>query len=115
MMITLQGVDSDMIANNLSPFEPTHPGELIKDELEANNLTQAKLAENIGIKPSLLNEIIKGKRSVNTELALLLEAALNIPADLLLNLQSDYNMQMAKSDASFMKRLSAIRNIAATL
>ncbi|MDE6757269.1 MAG: HigA family addiction module antidote protein [Muribaculaceae bacterium] len=114
-MITLQGVDSDMIANNLSPFEPTHPGELIKDELEANNLTQAKLAENIGIKPSLLNEIIKGKRSVNTELALLLEAALNIPADLLLNLQSDYNMQMAKSDVSFMKRLSAIRNIAATL
>lgn len=104
-----------MIANNLTPFEPAHPGELIKDELDANNLTQVKLAENIGVKPSLLNEIIKGKRSVNTELALLLEAALNIPADLLLNLQSDYNMQIAKSDASFMKRLSAIRNIAAAL
>lgn len=29
-----------------------------------------------------------------------MEAALNIPADQLLNLQSDYNMQMAKSDAS---------------
>lgn len=33
-------------------------------------------------------------------MALLMEAALNIPADQLLNLQSDYNMQMAKSDAS---------------
>ncbi len=104
-----------MIANNLTPFEPTHPGELIKDELEANNLTQAKLAENIGVRPSLLNEIIKGKRSVNTEMALLIEAALNIPADLLLNLQSDYNMQKAKSDTSFMNRLSTIRNIAAAL
>ena len=114
-MITLQGVAPDMIANNLTPFEPTHPGELIKDELEANSITQAKLAENIGVKPSLLNEIIKGKRGVNTEMALLIEAALNIPADLLLNLQSDYNMQMAKSDASFMKRLSSIRNIAARL
>lgn len=40
---------------------------------------------------------------------------MNLPADLLLNLQSDYNMQMAKSDVSFMKRLSAIRKIAAML
>ena len=55
----------------------------------------------------------KARGGVNTEMALLIEAALNIPADLLLNLQSDYNMQIAKSDASFMKRLSSIRNIAA--
>lgn len=33
-----------MIANNLTPFEPTHPGELIRDELEERHLTQAKLA-----------------------------------------------------------------------
>ena len=104
-----------MIANNLTPFEATHPGELIKDELEANHLTQAKLAESIGVGASLLNEIIKGKRAINTEMALLIEAALNIPADLLLKLQSDYNMQIAKSNATFMKRLSAIRNIAAIL
>lgn len=114
-MITLPGVAPNMIANNLTPFEPTHPGELIKDELKANNLTQAKLAESIGVKPSLLNEIIKGKSGVNTEMALLIEAAMNIPADLLLKLQADYNMQRIKSDTSFMKRLSSIRNIAAAL
>lgn len=114
-MITLPEVAPDMIANNLTPFEPTHPGELIKDELESRNITQAKLAESISVSPSLINEIIKGKRSVNTEIALLIEAALDIPADLLLNLQSDYNMQITKSDVSFMKRLSAIRNIAAIL
>ena len=62
--LKLQGVAPDMIANNLATFEPTHPGELIKDELEANSITQAKLAESIGVKPSLLNEIIKGKRGV---------------------------------------------------
>ena len=114
-MITLAGVAPDMIANNLTPFEPTHPGELIKDELEAGNITQAKLAESIGVSPSLINEIIKGKRGVNAEMALLIEAALNVPADLLLNLQRDYNMQMVKSNASFMKRLSSIRSIAAVL
>lgn len=114
-MITLKGIKPDMIANNLDPFEPTHPGELIKDELEARNMTQAKLAKQIGIKPSMLNEIIKGKRAINTKMALLFEAALGIPANLWLNLQSDYNMQIAKSDASFMKRLESIRRIAAVL
>ena len=114
-MITLTGIPSDMIANNLIPYEPTHPGELIRDEIEARGLTQARVAESIGVRPSLLNEIIKGKRAVNTEISLLLEAALNIPADMLLNLQSDYNMQVAKSDKSFMQRLASVRRIAAAL
>lgn len=33
-MIEIEGIDPKMIANNLEPFEPTHPGELIKDEIE---------------------------------------------------------------------------------
>ncbi len=114
-MITIPGIDPEMIANNLTPFEPTHPGELIKGGLEARNISQAALASNIGIKPSLLNEIIKGKRAVNTQIALLVEAALDIPANLLLNLQNDYNMQVAKADASFMQRISSIRKIASML
>ncbi|MDE5888277.1 MAG: helix-turn-helix domain-containing protein [Muribaculaceae bacterium] len=61
-MITLQDVAPDMITNNLTPFETTHPGELIKDEREPNSITQAKLAASIGVKSSLLSEIIKGKR-----------------------------------------------------
>lgn len=114
-MYTLPNIAPDMIANNLLPFEPTHPGELIMDELEARNLTQAKLAENIGVSPSLLNEIIKGKRAVNTEMALMLEAAIDLPADMLLNMQSAYNMHMAKSNSSFMQKLALIRKIAAAL
>jgi addiction module HigA family antidote len=100
-MITLPNIDPSMIANNLTPFEPTHPGELLRDELEERKLTQAKLAEQIGVSPSLINEVIKGKRAVNTELALLLEAALGIDAHMWLNLQSDYNMQVAKSVNQF--------------
>ena len=113
-MYTLPNVAPDMIANNLLPFEPTHPGELIMDELEARNMPQGKV-ENNGGSPSLLNEIIKGKRAVNTEMALMLEAAIDLPADMLLNMQSAYNMQMAKSNSSFMQRLALIRKIAAAL
>ena len=67
-MMALPNIDPSMIANNLTPFEPTHPGELIRDELEERCLTQAKLAEQIGVSPSLLNEVVNGKRGVNTEL-----------------------------------------------
>lgn len=105
----------NMIANNITPFELTHPGELIRNELEARNLSQAKLANQIGVSPSLLNEVINGKRAVNTELALLLEAAFGIEAELFLKLQSAYNMQVAKSDSTFMNRLANIRKIAAVL
>lgn len=114
-MITLANIDPAMIANNLTAFEPTHPGELIRDELEARNLSQAKLSRQIGVSPSLLNEVVNGKRAVNVELALLLEAALGIDAELFLKLQSDYNMQVVKSDSSFMSRLANIRKIAAVL
>jgi addiction module HigA family antidote len=114
-MIKLQNIDTSMIANNLTPFEPTHPGQLIREELEERELTQAKLAEQIGVSPSLLNEVINGKRAVNTELALLLEAALGIAAHIWLDMQADYNMQVAKSDSSFMSRLANIRRIAAVL
>lgn len=114
-MITTPGVDPSMIANNLSPYRPTHPGTLIRDELEERGLTQAGLATRIGVSPSMLNEVINGKRAVNTELALLVEAALEIPAHILLDLQADYNMQIAKSNKSFMSRLADIRRVAAVL
>ena len=43
------------------------------------------------------------------------EAALDVPADSVMNLQLKYNMQVAKNDASFMERLSLIRKYAAML
>ena len=66
-MITLEGIDPKMIANNLTPFEPTHPGEMIKDEVEYRGLSQKKLAAEMGMSPSLLNEILNGRRRVSTE------------------------------------------------
>ena len=42
-MITLKGVDSKMIANNLIPSEPIHPGEILKDEIEYRGISQRNL------------------------------------------------------------------------
>ena len=114
-MITLEGIDPKMIANNLTPFEPTHPGEMIKDEVEYRGLSQKKLAAEMGMSPSLLNEILNGRRRVSIEYALLFEAALGIDAELWIRLQADYDMQVAKSDKSFMERLAKIKKVAAVL
>jgi addiction module HigA family antidote len=95
-MIELKDTGPNMIANNLVPSTPIHPGEMIKDELEYRGISQRKFAESIGISYTLLNEVLNGKRAVTTEYALLFEAALGIDADIWLRTQSDYNKQMAK-------------------
>ena len=114
-MITLKGVDPKMIANNIEPFEPTHPGELIKDEIEYRHISQQQLAAEMGVSYTVLNDIINGKRAVNTKFALLCEAALSVPAYVLTGLQADYDMQMAKRDKSFLDKLKSIKKIAAVL
>lgn len=108
-------LNPQMIANNLKPFLPTHPGEVLKDELEHRGISQRGLARQIGISYSVLNEVLNGKRSLNTELALMMEAALGVDAAPLLAMQNDYDMLMAERDASFMEKLRNIRQIAAAL
>lgn len=112
-MITLKGVEPKMIANNLTPSELIHPGEMIKDEIEYRGISQRKLAVQMGISPTLLNEILNGKRAISTEYALLFEAALGIDAEIWLRLQADYDMQVAKSNKSFLERLAQVRKLAA--
>jgi addiction module HigA family antidote len=114
-MVELKNIDPNMIANNLVPSTPIHPGEMIKDELAYRGISQRKFAESIGISPSILNEVLNGKRAVTTEYALLFEAALGIDADIWLRTQLDYNKQIAKKDTKFMDRLAEIRKIAALL
>ena len=114
-MIKIEGVDPNMIANNLIPFEPTHPGEIIKDEIEYRGLSQRKLAAQMGISYMLLNEILNGKRAVSAHYALLFEAALGIPAQIWIRMQTKYDLQVAKSDKSFLERLANIRKIAVAL
>jgi addiction module HigA family antidote len=114
-MITLKGVDPRMIANNLTPYEPTHPGEVLKDEIECRGISQRKLAARMGVAYSVLNEILNCKRPVTTEYALLFEAVLGIDAEPLIGMQADYNIQVAKKDKSFAARLAQIRKVAAAL
>ena len=79
-----------------APFVATHPGELIKDELKERNMTQKELSELTGIKPSVLSETINGKRSVSLSVAMALEKALGISAEMWMNLQTQYDLDSAQ-------------------
>lgn len=93
----------------------THPGEILKDELEERGISQRHLAESMGLTYSVVNEILNGRRPLTAKTALMFEAALDVPADSLMYLQTKYNMQTARKDTAIQKILKEIRKIAAVL
>ncbi len=90
-------------------FTPTHPGEVLKDEIEYRKISQSVLAKQMGISYKILNDILNERRAVTPTTAMMFEAALNIPAYSLINLQTKYNMQIVRQDSSFMAKLEKIR------
>ncbi len=96
-------------------FTPTHPGEVLKDEVEYRGLSQRVLAKQMGLSYKVLNDILNERRPLSTTTAMLFEAAMGLPADVLMRLQLKYNMQIASCDKTFIKRLAKIRKIAAVL
>ncbi len=112
-MVHVKGKDDSMVANNLEPHYLTHPGEVIKDELEFRGISQRRLAAVIGVPASQLNEVLNAKRPLSAEMALLIEQALGLDAAPLLRLQMEYNLLSAKRNKSFLERLKDIPRIAA--
>ena len=94
-------------------FYHTHPGEVVKDELEERGISQRKFADSLGMGYSVLNEILNARRPITTTTALMFEAALDIPADSLLKMQMKYNIHTAMNDNTLHEKLKAIRRIAA--
>ncbi|MBO0931231.1 HigA family addiction module antitoxin [Fibrella aquatilis] len=95
------------LGEEIFPAHPTHPGEMLADELEARNITQKHLAELLGISATFISELIRGKKSVSVAMALKLEQALQIDASFWLNAQRNYNRDMVYHKAKReMKRLN---------
>lgn len=94
---------------------PTHPGEVLKDEIEERGISQRQLADTMGLAYSVVNEILNGRRPLTAKTALMFEASLDVPADSLMYLQTKYNMQTARKDSSLLDVLKNIPRIAAVL
>lgn len=101
--------------SDLVPSSPIHPGEIVKDELEARGISQRKFASIIGCSYTVFNEILNCKRPITTDYALRIEAAIGIKAYMLVNMQSEYNLQTARQDCQLTVILNKIRMAAAML
>ena len=72
------------------------PGETLAEELEVRGMTQRELAARLGRPPQVVNEIINGKKAITPDTAIGLCQVLGIEATFWTNLESRYQMTLAR-------------------
>lgn len=77
-----------------TPWTATHPGIILRYELEDREISQKDFAVMIGMQKSHLNELIKGKRPITKPIADKIEEVLGISAVSLVNMQTQYEYDM---------------------
>ena len=75
---------------------PIHPGEILADELEETGLSAKRLADDIQVPPNRLYQILAGKRNITEDTALRLSRYFGMSADFWMNLQSAYELDLAR-------------------
>lgn len=80
-------------------LDPITPGEiLLKEFLEPMGLSQNKLARDIDVPITRINDIIHGKRGITADTALRLGAYFGTTPEFWTHLQSRYELKLAKRD-----------------
>ena len=83
----------------MNRIAPIHPGEILMAEfLEPFKLSQNKLANDIGVSPRRINEIVHGKRAVTANTALRLAKYFRMSPQFWLGLQMDYELDLQQDE-----------------
>ncbi|MFZ5808963.1 MAG: HigA family addiction module antitoxin [Chloroflexota bacterium] len=76
-------------------LKPVHPGEILLEEfLKPMNLSQNRLAIDIGVDARRINEIVLGKRSITADTALRLARYFGTSPQFWLGLQAEYDLDV---------------------
>ena len=75
---------------------PPHPGEGLKDDLQALELTTAQAAEALGVTRQQVHRVLTGQSAISPEMALRLEAVIGSTADHWLRLQAAHDLAKAR-------------------
>ena len=79
---------------------PIHPGVTRREDfMEPLNLSANGLSEALGVPQNRISDIVRGRRGVTADTALRLERAFGVSAAFWLNLQSHYELEVARRDA----------------
>lgn len=81
----------------MTVIKPIHPGEILREEfLKPMGISAYRLAKDIGVPVNRITAITKEERAISPETALLLSRYFELSDELWLNLQSHYDMELAK-------------------
>ncbi len=78
---------------NPAPLMAVHPVIMVKPELQERGISQKDFAKILDIQASHLSEVLNGKRSLSAELAVKIQNAIGIPAEILLSAQAQYELE----------------------
>ncbi len=83
----------------IDKMPPVHPGEILLEEfMKPMGLTQYRLAKAMHVYPRKINEILQGKRSVTADTALRLSRFFGTTAEVWMNLQAHYDLELARDE-----------------
>lgn len=80
--------------------KPIHPGEILADELQEIGLNASQLADKIGVPKNRIYQILHGQRNLTADTALRLGKFFNTGAELWLNLQKAYELDVARQNVN---------------
>lgn len=91
-------------------FDPITPGEILKTEfLEPMNISQSKLAGDLDIPISRVNDIVKGSRAITVDTAIRLAEYFGNSVGFWVNLQTKYELEVKKRSGEYAAIASRIR------
>jgi HTH-type transcriptional regulator / antitoxin HigA len=82
---------------NLNTDHTKHPGQYLREEMEARGWSQRDLAFILGCHEASINPIITGKRGISPDMAKALAIAFNRPAEYFADLQKAYELAHAQA------------------
>jgi addiction module HigA family antidote len=82
-------------------LSPIHPGEvLLEDFMKPLNLSQYRLAHDIGVTPIRISQIVNGQRAITVDTAMRLARYFGTSAAVWLRLQVRYDLEVAEKQLS---------------
>ena len=85
--------------NMRNGMRPVHPGEILREELDALGLSANALSKALGVPVNRITMILNGQRGVTADTALRLARYFGMTPQLWLNLQKTWELRRAEIDA----------------
>ena len=77
-------------------MRPVHPGEILRDEIDAAGVSAGALSEALDVPPNRVSMIVEGRQGITADTALRLARYFGTTPQLWLNLQQTWELRQAE-------------------